>query len=291
MCRPGRGVSGAGSGTADEFPALRALDAGPGNLRPAPTSFIGRESEAGDVQAAVRAHRLVTLTGVGGVGKTRLALEVAAEVADEFPDGVWLFELAAVADPAAVADAVAAVLGITQQPGMSVTESVAAALEGGVRLVVLDNCEHVLRRRSRSDRSDPGPVGDGHGAGHQPRRTAASPTSKCGRCPRWTSARASIRRGRAVRRTGPRVAAAFPLDQADEAGAVVEICRRLDGIPLAIELAAARMGSMTPSRCAIGSIDRFRLLVGSRRGWTATTRCVTRCRGRTTCSMRRKRRC
>ena len=84
------------------------------------------------------------MTGVGGVGKTRLATEVAARLADEFPDGVWFFELAAVTDPAAVPDAVAAVLGITQQPGKSVSESVAAALEGRVRLLVFDNCEHVL---------------------------------------------------------------------------------------------------------------------------------------------------
>jgi predicted ATPase len=87
---------------------------------------------------------LVTLTGVGGVGKTRLAIEVAERLHDEFPDGVWFFELAAVTDPAAVPDAVAAVLGITQQPGKTVSESVAAALEGRLRLLVLDNCEHVL---------------------------------------------------------------------------------------------------------------------------------------------------
>ena len=85
------------------------------------TSLIGRESEVAKIEAAVKAHRLVTLTGVGGVGKTRLALEVAARLADEFPDGVWFFELAAVTDPAAVPDAVAAVLGITQQPGKSIS--------------------------------------------------------------------------------------------------------------------------------------------------------------------------
>src|SRR5260370_39440423 len=130
-------------GLRTDFPSLRALDAGRGNLRPAPTSFIGRESELDEVQAVVKAHRLVTLTGVGGVGKTRLALEVAARLVDEFPDGVWFFELAAVTDPAAVPDAVAAVLGITQQPGKSVSQSVAAALEGRVRLLVFDNCEHV----------------------------------------------------------------------------------------------------------------------------------------------------
>ena len=120
---PGRGVPGPSAGAARRtFLPLRALDASPGNLRPPTTSFIGRESEVAELQTALKAHRLVTLTGVGGVGKTRLALEVAARLADEFPDGVWLFELAAVADPAAVPDAVAAVLGITQQPGKSVAE-------------------------------------------------------------------------------------------------------------------------------------------------------------------------
>ena len=146
------------------------------------------------MQAAVKAHRLVTLTGVGGVGKTRLAIEVAARLADEFPDGVWFFELAAVADPAAVPDAVAAVLGITQQPGKSVTESVAAALEGRVRLLVFDNCEHVLRRRRRSDRGDPGALGDRDGSWPPAAKGWGSPTSNCGRCPRWTSARASTPR-------------------------------------------------------------------------------------------------
>src|SRR5882672_10064705 len=132
------------AGLREEFPGLRALDTTPGNLRPPTTSLIGRDSELGEVQAAVKAHRLVTLTGVGGVGKTRLALEVAAQLADEFPDGVWVFELAAVTDPASVPDAVAAVLGITQQPGKTVSESVADALEGRLRLLVFDNCEHVL---------------------------------------------------------------------------------------------------------------------------------------------------
>ena len=104
-------------GLRTEFPALRALDVSPGNLRAAITSLIGRESEVAEVQAAMKAHRLVTLTGVGGVGKTRLALEVAVRLADEFPDGVWFFELAAVADPAAVPDAVALYWASSNSPG------------------------------------------------------------------------------------------------------------------------------------------------------------------------------
>ena len=157
-------------GLRTEFPPLRALDASPGNLRPATTSFIGRESEVAELQAAVKAHRLVTLTGVGGVGKTRLALEVAARLADEFPDGVWFFELAAVTDPAAVPDAVAAVLGITQQPGKSVSESVAAALEGRVRLLVFDNCEHVLDAAADLVEAILAASATVTDSGHQPRR-------------------------------------------------------------------------------------------------------------------------
>lgn len=253
-------------GLRTEFPPLRTLDVTPGNLRPPITSFVGRESEAAEVAGALGAHRLVTLTGVGGVGKTRLALEVAARSADSFPDGVWLIELAAVTDPAAVPEAVAAVLGVTQQPGLSVAESVAAAQEGRSRLLLLDNCEHVL--------------------------DAAAEISQA------ILVRAAAVRILATSREGLRVAdeqlwpvpsldvragiespaaALFVerahglapdalLSGADEAGAVVEICRRLDGIPLAIELAASRLLSMTVTELRDRLDDRFRLLIGSRRG-------------------------
>ena len=150
---------------------MQTLDATPGNLRPQTTSFIGRESELAEVQEALKAHRLVTLTGVGGVGKTRLAMEVAGRLADEFPDGVWVFELAAVTDPAAVPDAVAAVLGITQQPGKTVSESVAAALEGRVRLLVFDNCEHVLDAAADLIEAILAQSATVTDSGHQPRRT------------------------------------------------------------------------------------------------------------------------
>ena len=249
-----------------EFPSLRALDVSPGNLRAATTSFIGRESEAGEVQAAVKAHRLMTLTGVGGVGKTRLALEVAARLADEFPDGVWFFELAAVADPAAVPDAVAAVLGIIQQPGKSVAHSVAAALAGRVRLLVFDNCEHVVDSVADLVEAILAASATVPSSGDQPRRTrrqrravVAVPSLDVDAGVESAAVALFVERAQ-------RVVRLHAAGQPGEADAVVEICRRLDGIPLAIELAASRMASMTAGEVRDRLDQRFRLLVGSRRG-------------------------
>jgi predicted ATPase/class 3 adenylate cyclase len=247
-------------GLRTEFPALRALDASPGNLRPQTTSFIGRESEVAELQPAVKAHRLVTLTGIGGVCKTRLALEVAARLADEFPDGVWFFELAAVTDP------VAAVLGITQQPGKTVNESVASALEGRVRLLVFDNCEHVVD--SVADLVEAilaasatvtilATSREGLGVSEEQLWRVPSLDVNSG----TGSAAVNLFVDRAHS-----VVSDFSLAQPGEADAVMEICRRLDGIPLAIELAASRMASMTASEVRDRLDHRFRLLVGSRRG-------------------------
>jgi len=253
-------------GLRTEFPPLRALDASPGNLRPATTSFIGRESEVAELQAAVKAHRLMTLTGVGGVGKTRLALEVAARLADEFPDGVWFFELAAVTDPAAVPDAIAAVLGITQQPGKTVTESVASALEGRVRLLVLDNCEHVVD--SVADLVEAILAASAtvtilatsrEGVGVSEEQLWRVPSLDVNSGTESAAVNLFVDRARSV-------VSDFSLAQLGEAEAVVGICRRLDGIPLAIELAASRMASMTASEVRDRLDQRFRLLVGSRRG-------------------------
>ena len=222
-------------------------------------------SEVAELQAVAKSHRLVTLTGVGGVGKTRLALQVAKRLADEFHDGVWLFELGSVTDPAAVPDAVAAVLGIAQQPGETVTESVAAALEGRVQLLVFDNCEHVL----------------GAAADLVEAILAQSATVRVLATSReglavldeqlWPVASLDIARGidsSAAALFLERARSVVPdlsVAQADEA-AVVEICCRLDGIPLAIELAASRMSSMTAGEVRDRLDNRFRLLVGSRRG-------------------------
>ena len=214
----------------------------------------------------MKAHRLVTLTGVGGVGKTRLALEVAARLADEFPDGVWLFELAAVTDPAAVPDAVAAVLGITQQPGKSVAR-VGGRRAGGQGAAVGDRQLRARSRRCRrSDRSHPHALGDREDRGHQPRRTrdrrGASVASTLAGHRRGNR----LSGGETVRRTRSSIAPRFSMVNGDESAAVVEICHRLDGIPLAIELAASRMASMTASEVRDRLDHRFRLLVGSRRG-------------------------
>jgi predicted ATPase len=253
------------TGLRTEFPALRALDAGPGNLRRAATSFIGRESEAGELHAAVKAHRLVTLTGVGGVGKTRLALEVAGQLVDEFPDGVWFFELAAVADPAAVPDAVAAVLGITQQPGRSVAESVAAALEGRVRLLVFDNCEHVLDAAAdlieailAASATTKVVATSREGLGIADERLWPVPSLEVGAGVVSAAVALFVERAQNV---SPR----FTVGDDGEAAAVVEICRRLEGVPLAIELAASRMAAMTAHEVRDRLDQRLRLLVGSRR--------------------------
>jgi predicted ATPase len=254
------------AGLQADFPALRAVDTSPGNLQPAVTSFIGRESEVAELHAAVKAHRLVTLTGVGGVGKTRLALEVGAQLADEFPDGVWFFELAAVADPDAVPDAVASVLGIIQQPGKNVSESVASALEGRSRLLVFDNCEHVVD--SVADLVEAILAQSATvtilATSREGLRVAEEqlwpvPSLDVGAGIDSAAVSLFVERAQAV---SPR----FSVTAADEAAAVVEICRRLDGIPLAIELAASRMASMTAVEVGDRLDQRFRLLVGSRRG-------------------------
>ena len=252
-------------GLRSDFPPLKTVDPTPGNLRPPTTSFIGRESELAELESVLNAHRLVTLTGVGGVGKTRLAMELAVRLADTFPDGVFVIELAAVGDPAAVPEAAAAVLGVTQQPGLSVAESVAAALEGRSRLLVFDNYEHVLdaaadmieailshsstvkvlatsREGLRLADEQLWPV---------PSLVITGVDS--------AAATLFVERAQAVAPT-------ISLSGSDDAGAVVEICHRLDGIPLGIELAASRLQSMTVTDVRDRLDDRFRLLVGSRRG-------------------------
>jgi predicted ATPase/DNA-binding SARP family transcriptional activator len=244
----------------------KAVDAVPGNLPVPASSFVGRASEVRDLVEIVTQHRFVTLTGVGGVGKTRLAIEVAAELKPDFGDGVWLVELAPVGDGGAVPDAVATALGVTPQAGRSVTESVVETLAGRRLLVVLDNCEHVLDAAAdlieailaRSTRVSVIATGR-EGLGIDGEHLWPVPCLEFAQGAESAAVELFLERARAV-------APAFALDDDADLEAVLEICRRLDGIALAIELAAARMGLMTPAEVLARLRDRFRLLSGSRRG-------------------------
>src|SRR3954452_16178130 len=131
-------------GLPSDFPVLRSVDGFAGNLPQQLSSLIGREDVVTELAELVRASRLVTLRGLGGVGKTRLALEVGAEVAGELPDGVWLIELASISDPGSVPSAIATVLGITPQGDAALIDTVAEALAGRQLLLLMDNCEHVV---------------------------------------------------------------------------------------------------------------------------------------------------
>jgi predicted ATPase/class 3 adenylate cyclase len=249
-----------------EFPPLRTLDATPGNLPVQSTSFVGRELEVAELAGLMRAHRLVTLTGMGGVGKTRLAMQVAAEVLGEFPDGVWLVELAPVGDPAAVADAVATLLGINPQVGVTVAEAVAQALSGRRLLVVLDNCEHVLDAAGELVDAILARAGTVKvlATSREGLRVGAEqlwpvPSLAVGDGPGSPATLLFTERARAVK-------PGFEASEPSQAEAVDEVCRRLEGIPLAIELAAARMVSMSPVELRDHLGDPFRLLSGSRRG-------------------------
>jgi predicted ATPase len=252
-------------GLQTDFPPLRTVDSAPGNLRLPPTSFIGRSAEVAEVETALKAHRMVTLTGVGGVGKTRLALEVAARTASNFADGVFVIELASVGDPAAVPEAVAATLGIAQQPGQNITESVAAALESRSRLLVFDNCEHVLDATAdviemifTHTTSVRILATSREGLGLNDEQLWPVPSLDVASGADSAAAALFLDRAQIV---SPNASMSAP----DEAAAVAELCRRLDGIPLAIELAASRMVSMTAVEVRDRLDDRFRLLVGSRR--------------------------
>jgi predicted ATPase/class 3 adenylate cyclase len=254
-----------------EFARLRTLDAFPGNLPLQASSFVGREEELERVTDALSAAAVVTLTGVGGVGKTRLASQVAADVLPRFRDGAWLCELQVVRDPAAVVDAVAGVFRVNAHPGSTLEESLLAYLRDLELLLVLDNCEHLLR-----------PV-----AGLTARIVASCPgvrvlaTSREGLnlrgeqilvVPSLTVPEDSVdvqawTECEAVRLFSERARAAkadFAVDSSN-AESVGHICQRLDGVPLAIELAAARIAAMNPTELGRRLDRRFRLLSGGER--------------------------
>ena len=252
------GVSAPGLEWLDQ--PLISAQTNPGNLPRPHTELVGDLADLQRRVSNLSDNRLVTLTGSGGVGKTRAAIEIGWLVIDEFVDGVWFVELASIADPDAVDAAIAATLGARPQPGMSLTESIIDWCLGRRMLLIVDNCEHVLR-----------PVLDLVAA-----IAAACPmvtTLATSREPLGVPGERVVRIPSLAPVFGEelfmvRAAAAdstFAPSPADEE-AVSAICARVDGIPLAIELAAARIRSLSPVELLERLDDRFRLLRGGGRG-------------------------
>jgi predicted ATPase/class 3 adenylate cyclase len=244
-----------------EFPPLRTMETAPGNLPAQATSLIGREAQIVAVGDALGGHRLVTLVGVGGVGKTSLALHAAASVSAEYRDGVWLVELAPVLDAADLTEAVAAVFAVAPAADRSWLDGLIDSLRTRQLLLVLDNCEHVLDaavplvERLLAQCPDVTVLATSREAlsvGGE----SGWPVPSLDVGPGSTASALFVERARAVEPG---------FDPGDEVDAVAEICRRLDGIPLAIELAAARVRSMSATQIRDRLDERFRLLTGSRR--------------------------
>jgi predicted ATPase/DNA-binding SARP family transcriptional activator len=255
-----------------KFPPLRSLDAFMGNLPSPVSSFIGRDRELAGAAAALGEVRTVTLTGVGGVGKTRLALQVAAEALPKFHDGAWWCELAPIRDRDGVTEAVAALFSVTPRAGETVEEALVEFLRHKELLLVLDNCEHLLEPVAHLvntlERSCPRLVvlaTSREGLGVDGERILPTPSLSA---PPADAPPKRMMEADAVRLFVERAAAAaagFELSDKN-AAAVGQVCRRLDGVPLAIELAAARVPAMTPVELAERLDRRFQVLAGGRRG-------------------------
>jgi predicted ATPase/DNA-binding CsgD family transcriptional regulator len=246
-----------------DFPVLRSVDDFPGNLPRQLTSLVGREPVVTDIAELVRSNPLVTLTGLGGVGKSRLAVEVGAEVAGELPDGVWIVELASVGEPASVPAAIATALGITPQGDAPLLDTIADALGGRQMLLLVDNCEHVVSAVASVLRAILALHGDVKilatsrevlGLDDEVPFTVAPLALEGGEMS--DAVTLFVDRARAVRPD-------FGLRDLETAAAVTEICESLDGLPLGIELAAARMAAMSAPDVRDRLADRFRLLQGT----------------------------
>ena len=243
------------------FPPLRTANiAATENLPVQLSSFIGRKAEIRDIREALANNRLVTLTGAGGAGKTRLAVQVAAETAAEFADGVWYVDLAPITDPDVVPVTAARALGLPDQPGQQTMDVLLRLIRDRRMLILLDNCEHLLDS------------------------SAALVIALLGACPALTLLATSREPIGVTGEVSWRVPSLSLADEAIElfsdrarrtkpefrvtaenSEAVTEICRRLDGLPLAIELAAARVRALSPDEI-VGSLhDQFRLLTGGAR--------------------------
>jgi predicted ATPase/class 3 adenylate cyclase len=256
-----------------EFPPLKSLDTPHHNLPIQLTRFVGRERELAAVQQLLLAERLVTLTGAGGVGKTRLALRLAAELLDGFADGVWLADLAPLADPMLVPQAVASALAVREQPERPLVQTLQDVLRPKHLLLLLDNCEHLVAacaalaeallracpelRILATSREALGIAGEA--TWRVP--PLASPD------PERLPSLESLVQYEAVRLLLDRAelaAPSFTITQ-QNAAAVAQVCQQLDGVPLALELAAARIKVLSVEQLAARLSDRFRLLTGGSR--------------------------
>ncbi|MHB8465579.1 MAG: helix-turn-helix transcriptional regulator [Acidimicrobiales bacterium] len=256
-----------------EFPPLVSLDAVPNNLPAQLSSFVGREREMREIHELLDQARLVTLTGSGGCGKTRLALQVAVERLDEFPDGVWYVELAPLGETTSVARTVASVLNLSEEPERPIVETLVDRLRDLRLLLIVDNCEHLLAECASVVERVLHTC-----AGIHVLATSRALLNVDGETP-WRvpslglpadgePAAIDVLTGcDAVRLFVERATRSRPnfVVTGDNASVVAEVCRRLDGIPLAIELAAARIRVMAPDQILRGLDDRFRLLTGGSR--------------------------
>lgn len=245
----------------------------PHNLPVQLTSFIGREWELSQGKQWLAITHLLTLTGPGGTGKTRLALQLATEVSQEYLDGVWHVELAPLTDPALVPQTIAFALGVREQPGRTIFDSLGDYLRAKRLLLILDNCEHLIEIWAQlSDhllRTAPGLkilATSRESLGISGEMTYRVPSLELPD-PRQPSDLDELAQNDCVHLFVDRASAALPHFHLSpkNASAVIQICRRLDGIPLAIELAAARTKVFPPEQIAARLDDRFRLLTGGSR--------------------------
>ena len=254
-----------------DFPALRSLETTPNNLPQQISSFVGRGRETGEVKDLLARSRLLSLVGVGGIGKTRLALQVAAETHDAYPDGVWFVELGSITDPSLVASSVAQVLGVRERKGVDLAATLGNHLKSRRLLLLLDNCEHLidacatlaaaLLQAAPEIRILASSREQLQIAGEQiypvPPLSLPAPGGNLESLARSEAAQMFIER---VRLQDP----GFRLTERP-AIAITSICNHLDGIPLALELAAARAHSLSIDEINARLKDRFKLLTGGSR--------------------------
>ena len=235
-------------------------------------AFVGRERERSEVAALLADARVVTLTGSGGCGKTRLAMEAAGDATSRFPDGAFWVDLEAVREPGLVAPAIGAAVDVHERPGQALIDTLAEHLRARDLLVVLDNCEHLVEACAAlvGGLSSACPQLHVLATSRVPLVVAGEATFEVAGLPVPAPGASSASKvgaaaaGRLFEVRARQVAADFRIDSGN-ASAVAEICRRLDGIPLAIELAAARVSVLAPAQIAAGLSDRFRLLTGGLR--------------------------